>query len=386
MIRRINYDDVSKIVELENNTLGTTLGEKMLEMAVRSPMAYYYVYIENNKLLGYISTSFDGDVIEILNFCVDKNYQGKGIGKKLLAYVLSILYSKGAKSSILEVRESNIKAISLYKKMGYKEISIRKNYYSNGENAKVLEFKFIDIDELEECYTLEFSKREDKELYVNYYDDIQKDKYCNNYYFTNDKKGVKAILKDNKRPFIKIDSFVDLEEYLKDFEKDITVYLASHIYNISINDSKDYEIRKFEFDDYANLRNFIYKEDLRFGEEYAVGNSNRLTETIANNDKIIGYVAYDNDSLVGMIHSFIFKDMAKLEEFVILESYRNKGYGKALFNYAVKDLENRGIKVLEIEAEKDEYPINIYKSWGFIEHKDIYSFFKEKDDGKDKCN
>ena len=43
MIRRINYDDVSKIVELENNTLGTTLGEKMLEMAVRSPMAYYYI-------------------------------------------------------------------------------------------------------------------------------------------------------------------------------------------------------------------------------------------------------------------------------------------------------------------------------------------------------
>ena len=50
MIRRINYDDVSKIVELENNTLGTTLGEKMLDMAIRSPLAYYYCYVENNKL------------------------------------------------------------------------------------------------------------------------------------------------------------------------------------------------------------------------------------------------------------------------------------------------------------------------------------------------
>ena len=150
MIRRINYDDVSKIVELENNTLGTTLGEKMLDMAIRSPLAYYYCYVENNKLLGYISTMFDGEIVEILNFCVDKEYQHQGIGKKLISYVLSYLNTLGAKSSILEVRESNINAINLYKKIGYKQISVRKNYYSNGDNALVLEFKFIDIDEIEE--------------------------------------------------------------------------------------------------------------------------------------------------------------------------------------------------------------------------------------------
>lgn len=382
MIRRINYDDVSKIVELENNTLGTTLGEKMLEMAIRSPMAYYYSYVENNKLLGYISTMFDGEIIEILNFCVDKDYQHKGIGTKLISYALSYLYSKGAKSSILEVRESNINAISLYKKIGYKQISIRKNYYNNVENALVLEFKFIDIDEIEENYSLEFSKKEINEDYINYYDDIQKDKYSSNYYVTNDKKGVKSILKNNKRDFIKIDSNVDLEAYLKDFNKDITVNLASHIYNLKLNNVNDYKCKLFGFDDYANLRNFIYKEDLRFGEEYAVGNSNRLTEVIANNDKFVGYVVYDNDILVGMIHGYIYESMAKLEEFVILDTYRNKGYGKSLFNYALNDLEKREIKLIDIKAEKDDYPINIYKLWGFIEIKDNYSFFKELKDGK----
>ena len=229
MIRRINYDDVSKIVELENNTLGTTLGEKMIDMAIRSPLAYYYCYVENNKLLGYISTMFDGEIVEILNFCVDKEYQHQGIGKKLISYVLSYLNTLGAKSSILEVRESNINAINLYKKIGYKQISVRKNYYSNGENALVLEFKFIDIDEIEENYTLEFSKKEIHDNYINYYDDNQKDKYCSNFYVTNDKKGIKSILKDNKRYFIKIDSNVDLSEYLKDYEKDITVNLVSHM-------------------------------------------------------------------------------------------------------------------------------------------------------------
>ena len=284
MIRRINYDDVSKIVELENNTLGTTLGEKMIDMAIRSPLAYYYCYVENNKLLGYISTMFDGEIVEILNFCVDKEYQHQGIGKKLISYVLSYLNTLGAKSSILEVRESNINAINLYKKIGYKQISVRKNYYSNGENALVLEFKFIDIDEIEENYTLEFSKKEIHDNYINYYDDNQKDKYCSNFYVTNDKKGIKSILKDNKRYFIKIDSNVDLSEYLKDYEKDITVNLVSHIYNLKLNNVKDYKCRIFEFNDYADLRNFIYKEDLRFGETYAVDESFQSVSFLAQHD------------------------------------------------------------------------------------------------------
>ena len=141
MIRLIKYEDIKRIVELENDVLGTTLGEKMLEMAVRSTIAYYYVYEENNNILGYISTMFDGDVIEILNFCVDKAYQKQGIGTKLLSHAIDYLKEKGAKTSILEVRESNINAISLYKKLGYLQINIRKQYYDNGENALVLEKK-----------------------------------------------------------------------------------------------------------------------------------------------------------------------------------------------------------------------------------------------------
>ena len=386
MIRRINYDDVNKIIELENDTLGTTLGNDMLEMAIRSDLAYYYAYYEGKELLGYISTMFDGEIIEILNFCVNKNHQGKGIGKRLLAYVLSYLNTIGAKSSILEVRQSNIKAIGLYKKIGYIEISKRKNYYSNGEDALVLEFKFVSHIELEDKYNLEFSKKKIRDNYINFIDDIQPIKYSNNFYVTSDKKGVKAILKDNKRDFIKIDSFNDLSEYLKDFEKDVTVYLLSHIYNISINSNNNHKIKKLDFNDYADLRNFIYKEDLRFGEEFAKGNADRLTETFLNNDKFTCYLIYDNDILVGMIHAYIYENMAKLEEFVILESYRNKGYGKELFKYAITDLENKDIKMIELEAELDDYPINIYKSWGFTEERKIYSFFKELKNGKDECN
>ena len=51
MIRRIKDKDIDEIIKLENETLNTTLGEEMLKMAVTSSMAYYYVYIENNKII-----------------------------------------------------------------------------------------------------------------------------------------------------------------------------------------------------------------------------------------------------------------------------------------------------------------------------------------------
>lgn len=139
MIRRYQASDINAIVSLELQTLGTSLGEDMLKNELNNDLSYIYVYEDNNEILGYISFVFDGEISEVLNFCVAINHQGKGIGTKLLEYCLNYFKTINAKTSILEVRESNIKAIGLYNKIGYKRISTRKNYYSNGENALVLE-------------------------------------------------------------------------------------------------------------------------------------------------------------------------------------------------------------------------------------------------------
>ncbi len=142
MIRRIKLEDIDRVVELELSTLGTTLGREMLVELLDNSFSYIYVYEENNIIVGYISYSFDGDIAEMLNFAVDKGYQGRGIGNFLLSYTLSELDDMKAKSAILEVREGNLRASSLYFKYGFRLIHTRKNYYSNNENALVLEKRF----------------------------------------------------------------------------------------------------------------------------------------------------------------------------------------------------------------------------------------------------
>ncbi|MCR5350854.1 MAG: ribosomal protein S18-alanine N-acetyltransferase [Acholeplasmatales bacterium] len=142
MIRRLEIKDINRVIELENSVFNHSLGYEFLEKASKSEIAYVYVDINDNFIDGYISTIFDGKTIEILNFCVDKDYQRQGIGYKLINYVFDELKGKGAKDSILEVRRTNNPAIGLYEKVGYKKIHERKAYYSDGEDALVLQIKF----------------------------------------------------------------------------------------------------------------------------------------------------------------------------------------------------------------------------------------------------
>jgi ribosomal-protein-alanine N-acetyltransferase len=79
-----------------------------------------------------------GDECELLSIAVESAERGKGLAKMLMGYCCSELAKLGIKNFFLEARESNIAAISLYKKFGFEKIAERKKYYANGEKAIVM--------------------------------------------------------------------------------------------------------------------------------------------------------------------------------------------------------------------------------------------------------
>ncbi len=138
MIRSYKKEDIPRIVQLEQENLLSTLEEQFYVEHLKHPLFQTYIYEREGVFLGFISTIFDGECLEILNFVIDKPYQSKGYGAKLLQEVFAELLPQGLKRSILEVRKSNACAIHLYDKLDFKVIQIRKAYYSNGEDALVL--------------------------------------------------------------------------------------------------------------------------------------------------------------------------------------------------------------------------------------------------------
>ncbi|MBQ9103604.1 MAG: ribosomal protein S18-alanine N-acetyltransferase [Clostridia bacterium] len=94
--------------------------------------------IEKGKIIGFITYSTSIDFADIETVFVLKEFRRKGIAESLINKMLEDVKSKGINRVLLEVRSSNIPAISLYKKLGFNEISIRKKYYSNLEDALIL--------------------------------------------------------------------------------------------------------------------------------------------------------------------------------------------------------------------------------------------------------
>ncbi len=87
----------------------------------------------DKKIIGYFfSNCFDSEV-HILNFVIDTPFQHKGFGKIFLSKIIN-QYLKNA-NVFLEVKRTNFPAVNLYLSFGFQEINIRKDYYSDGEDA-----------------------------------------------------------------------------------------------------------------------------------------------------------------------------------------------------------------------------------------------------------
>ena len=135
MIRRANYRDLESI-----NIIGRELHDNFdylfkMENVLNTSYSRVYLYEEEGKVLGFIHVDSHFEIMDLINIVVVKEYQGKGIGNKLLEFVVN---NEEYEKIMLEVRESNSTAIHLYEKFGFKEIYRRKKYYGE-EDAVIME-------------------------------------------------------------------------------------------------------------------------------------------------------------------------------------------------------------------------------------------------------
>lgn len=129
MIRCINDNDINYIIEKMKYF------DVLYEMSniKNHPFNKYLVYEDNNELIGFLEYALCYDRLELNYIFVNNEYRRRGIGEKLLKYLLDMY--KELDNITLEVSEKNTGAIKLYEKLNFEKVSIREKYYSNGENA-----------------------------------------------------------------------------------------------------------------------------------------------------------------------------------------------------------------------------------------------------------
>ena len=139
MIKKLTSNDINYIEQIFNLEkeifINSAFNKSYMETLIKADNSFIYTYIIDDKVCGYLMVLDSIDVYEILAIATIEKYRNKGIAQELLDKIKT-------KDIFLEVRESNQVAINFYKKNKFKEISVRKNYYSEPtENAIIMKLE-----------------------------------------------------------------------------------------------------------------------------------------------------------------------------------------------------------------------------------------------------
>lgn len=128
MLRTLFRSDLNQLLVIENSVHITPWNEETFKVCFQAGYIGWVIEIDK-RIIGFIVISLTADECHVLNVCVVHEYQRLGWGRKLLEYALDYARKNGIGVAYLEVRRSNTRAISLYKKMNFHPIGERKDYY-----------------------------------------------------------------------------------------------------------------------------------------------------------------------------------------------------------------------------------------------------------------
>ena len=88
-----------------------------------------WVLESDGALTGYGVLMMGIDEAHLLNLSIARARQREGLGGLLLDFYIGRARDMGARAMFLEVRPSNLAGRSLYRRAGFRELAMRRNYY-----------------------------------------------------------------------------------------------------------------------------------------------------------------------------------------------------------------------------------------------------------------
>ena len=165
-IKQMSQEDIEEVVKVEEAAYGEHHWAKssFYDEMNNNLAKYYCAKNSENIMVAYAGTWNIIDEGHITTLAVKPEYKRKHIGEALIIKILENCYLSKIKYLTLEVRESNIPAIKLYEKYGFKSLGTRKGYYQdNNENALIMWTENIFYDKFKSLYEL---NRENLKKYI----------------------------------------------------------------------------------------------------------------------------------------------------------------------------------------------------------------------------
>lgn len=135
LIRDMQFSDVAAVMATEGSAYSFPWSEGVMHDCLHGPYTCEVVS-DNGELVAHMISHNVAGELHLLNICVAKHQQRKGIGLLLLQHLLETGSQQRVDTVFLEVRKSNTAALKLYKDNGFEVIGERRDYYRNANDRE----------------------------------------------------------------------------------------------------------------------------------------------------------------------------------------------------------------------------------------------------------
>ncbi len=129
----MQLSDVAAVAAIERSIYAAPWSEGNFVDSLTAGYAAWVLRAEGGRpptrILGYLVVMVAVDEAHLLNVSVARAAQPRGYGLFLLKRAVALAHEGNAASVILEVRPSNARALSVYRRFGFREFGVRKRYY-----------------------------------------------------------------------------------------------------------------------------------------------------------------------------------------------------------------------------------------------------------------
>lgn len=141
VIDKMTLSDLAEIANNLTSDFDEFWNSSILESEIKNPLSQYIIAKINKEIVGFAGVIDTVDQLEITNIVVRKDFRKKGIGNELLTELIKLAKENDKEKITLEVNNTNLAAIKLYEKNGFKNVGFRKKYYNNTYDANIMTLK-----------------------------------------------------------------------------------------------------------------------------------------------------------------------------------------------------------------------------------------------------
>jgi ribosomal-protein-alanine N-acetyltransferase len=144
MIRR----DMPAVLGIENKSFEFSWNEEDFIRCLRQRNCIGMVAEEDDKVVGFMIYELHKNRLHILNFAVEPGQRRGGVGLAMVSKLLGKLSQERRNRIMLEVRETNLEAQLFFKSIGFKAVSVLRDFYEDSdEDAYLMQYRYQASDE-----------------------------------------------------------------------------------------------------------------------------------------------------------------------------------------------------------------------------------------------